>query len=116
MLAGPARKGGGWLSWSSSWNTTTGGLIRVLVDWLVSQQRRGLPIVLLSDMYLPASLLQRFFSAKAPQLLLHRIYVSGEYRASKQDGGLYQRLRPGPVAACIDFAHWGRQNYRPADG
>lgn len=64
----------------------------ILVDWLVSQQRRGLPIVLLSDMYLPASLLQRFFSAKAPQLLLHRIYVSGEYRASKQDGGLYQRL------------------------
>lgn len=64
----------------------------VLVDWLVSQQQSGLPIVLLSDMYLPASLLQRFFSAKAPQLLLHRIYVSGEYRASKQDGGLYQRL------------------------
>ncbi|ENC6381664.1 hypothetical protein ABKX71_000180 [Aeromonas veronii] len=64
----------------------------VLVDWLASQQRRGLPIVLLSDMYLPASLLQRFFSTKAPQLLLHRIYVSGEYRASKQDGGLYQRL------------------------
>jgi len=64
----------------------------VLVDWLASQQQRGLPIVLLSDMYLPASLLQRFFSTKAPQLLLHRIYVSGEYRASKQDGGLYQRL------------------------
>ncbi len=64
----------------------------VLVDWLVNQQQSGLPIVLLSDMYLPASLLQRFFSAKAPQLLLHRIYVSGEYRASKQDGGLYQRL------------------------
>ncbi|WP_372587371.1 HAD family hydrolase [Aeromonas veronii] len=64
----------------------------VLVDWLASQQQRGLPIVLLSDMYLPASLLQRFFSTKAPQLLLHRIYVSGEYRASKQDGGLYLRL------------------------
>ncbi|AUU20542.1 hypothetical protein KAM333_06950 [Aeromonas caviae] len=64
----------------------------VLVEWLASQQQRGLPIVLLSDMYLPASLLQRFFSTKAPQLLLHRIYVSGEYRASKQDGGLYQRL------------------------
>ncbi|MGL5485988.1 HAD family hydrolase [Aeromonas veronii] len=64
----------------------------VLVDWLANQQQRGLPIVLLSDMYLPASLLQRFFSTKAPQLLLHRIYVSGEYRASKQDGGLYQRL------------------------
>ncbi|MGY3881551.1 HAD family hydrolase [Aeromonas veronii] len=64
----------------------------VLVDWLASQQQRGLPIVLLSDMYLPASLLQRFFSTKAPQLLLHRIYVSGEYRVSKQDGGLYQRL------------------------
>lgn len=64
----------------------------ILVDWLVSQQQRGLPIVLLSDMYLPASLLQRFCSAKVPQLLLHRIYISGEYRASKQDGGLYQRL------------------------
>lgn len=64
----------------------------VLVDWLVSQQQRGLSIVLLSDMYLPASLLLRFFSVKAPQLLLHRIYVSGEYQASKQDGGLYKRL------------------------
>ena len=64
----------------------------VLVDWLVSQQQHGLPIVLLSDMYLPASLLQRFFSAKAPQLLLHKIYVSCEYQASKQDGRLYQRL------------------------
>lgn len=64
----------------------------VLADWLVSQQQQGLPIVLLSDMYLPASLLQRFFSAKAPQLLLRKIYVSGEYLASKQDGRLYQRL------------------------
>ncbi len=64
----------------------------VLVDWLVSQQQHGLPIVLLSDMYLPASLLQCFFRAKAPQLLLHKIYVSGEYLASKQDGRLYQRL------------------------
>lgn len=63
-----------------------------LVDWLVSQQQRGLLIVLLSDMYLPASLVQRFFSAKAPQLLLHEIYISGEYQASKQDGRLYQRL------------------------
>lgn len=64
----------------------------VLVDWLVSQQQRGFLIVLLSDMYLPASLVQRFFSAKAPQLLLHEIYISGEYQASKQDGRLYQRL------------------------
>ncbi|WP_327785919.1 MULTISPECIES: HAD family hydrolase [Aeromonas] len=64
----------------------------LLVDWLVGQQQRGLPIVLLSDMYLPASLLQRFFRAKAPQLLLHKIYVSGENQASKQDGRLYQLL------------------------
>ena len=64
----------------------------LLVDWLVGQQQQGLPIVLLSDMYLPASLLQRFFSAKAPQLLLYKVYVSGEYQASKQDGRLYQRL------------------------
>nr|WP_279008569.1 HAD hydrolase-like protein [Aeromonas jandaei] len=64
----------------------------LLVDWLVGQQQRGLPIVLLSDMYLPASLLLRFFSAKAPQLLLYKVYVSGECQASKQDGLLYQRL------------------------
>lgn len=64
----------------------------LLVDWLVSQQQQGLPIVLLSDMYLPASLLLRFFRAKSPQLLLCKVYVSGEYRASKQDGRLYQLL------------------------
>ncbi|MDF2409781.1 hypothetical protein GWQ29_10150 [Aeromonas sp. 2HA2] len=64
----------------------------VLVAWLASQQHNDIPIVLLSDMYLPASLLQCFFSAKAPQLLLHKIYVSSEYQASKQDGRLYQCL------------------------
>lgn len=64
----------------------------VLVDWLVSQQQRGLPIVLLSDMYLPSILLQRFFSAEAPQLLLHKIYVSGECQASKQDGRLFRNI------------------------
>lgn len=64
----------------------------LLVDWLVSQQLRGLPIVLLSDMYLPTSLLLRFFSTNVPQLSLHKIYVSGENRASKQDGCLYQNL------------------------
>lgn len=59
---------------------------------LVEKAQAGTVVYLLSDMYLPAALIRRFFAEHCAGLPIADVWVSGEMALSKTDGGLYQRL------------------------
>lgn len=65
----------------------------VLRDWLHHLHRRGLPVVLLSDMYHSTPTIAALLTAAGigPELY-RRLYVSADHGCSKRDGGLFARL------------------------
>ncbi|WDF89773.1 HAD-IA family hydrolase [Aeromonas hydrophila] len=63
-----------------------------LVTALHEQQQKGRRLILISDMYLPATLIARFMGEYAPMLSFDAIYVSGEQGVSKRSGLLYARV------------------------
>lgn len=66
----------------------------VLRDWLEALHARHLPVVLMSDMYLPADAIATMLAAAGIGTELYRaLYVSGEQGCSKLDGGLFAQLK-----------------------
>ena len=60
---------------------------------LAGLKAAGVPVVLLSDMYLPADDLVRLLGGVGiPDTLFQRLYVSGSVGCSKTEGGLFRRL------------------------
>ena len=70
--------------------------------------------IFISDMYLPASLLERVLTRHGLFRTGDRLYISGEARASKAVGGLYTRIGSDLAAAPSKWVHVG-DNER-ADG
>ena len=70
-----------------------------LHSFLVTLKSRGIPVVLLSDMYLPEEALRTLLAGRGiDESLYQRLYVSCAHGVSKADGGLFRLLladRPG---------------------
>lgn len=71
-------------------------------------------VLFISDMYLPASFLERVLMRARLFRSGDRIYVSGEAKASKAAGSLYSRIRSDLSAGEVEWVHVG-DNQRADD-
>lgn len=81
------------------------------IQHLLELQKAGEKIVLISDMYLPAQAIEKILINVEPQLNNLKIYVSSQYKVTKQSGLLYVKVKEIEDIPYSEWTHIGDNHY-----